>query len=90
LQNPAIVHYDPRMQCVIPGCQAWDATSYLAVRLRKQDTNAVFAPNSEACICDAHAVSGMKITVVAEATDTRNVEVTINGSTRVTPIIQDA
>jgi hypothetical protein len=77
------------MQCVIPGCQRTDATSYLALRLRKETTNAVFAPNIPAYICDTHAVSGMRITVTAEATDTGQADITINGVNRVTEIIQD-
>lgn len=79
------------MPCIIPGCPN-QADNNFSVRLRKPDTNAFWSPNTEAFMCDHHAMQGVKITVVIEPTRTGNVETIVSGSlpavpaTRITPI----
>ena len=53
--------------CVFPGCKN-PAFNNFGVRLRKPDTNAIFAPNTNVFFCDQHATHGVLITVVLEPT----------------------
>ena len=75
--------------CIVPGC-AVNATNNLGVRLRRADTSAIWAPNSEAYVCDAHATSGARVTLVYEGTESGQIEVRVYGAVRpqvrVTPI----
>jgi hypothetical protein len=75
--------------CIVPGCVT-DAKNNLSIRLRRPDTSAIWAPNTEAFVCDAHALSGALITLAYEATTTGRVEVRAHGVgdqyIRVTPI----
>lgn len=75
--------------CVVPGCHV-EAHNNLGVRLRRPDTSAIWAPNTEAFVCDAHAAAGARLTVLYEATDTHSVEVSVHGTgqkaRRMTPI----
>jgi hypothetical protein len=77
------------MQCIVPQCTR-DATNNLGIRLRRRDTSAIWAPNTEAHVCDHHAVSGARLNVFYEATATGEVEIHVHGSThevsRSTPI----
>jgi hypothetical protein len=66
--------------CIVPGCQR-DAPNNLGVRLRKPDTSAIWAPNANAYVCDAHARAGARVTVLYEATDSRRVELRVQGTT---------
>ncbi|CAK1746686.1 hypothetical protein EDB38_1069 [Vibrio crassostreae] len=50
------------MGCVIPGCGN-PATNNFSVRLRREDTSAIWAPNTNAYVCDEHAAQGFDITV---------------------------
>jgi hypothetical protein len=47
--------------------------------LRRPDTSAIWAPNTEGYVCDAHAESGAKIQVLYEATATDQIEVAVRG-----------
>ena len=47
------------MACIIAGCRN-PATNNFSVRLRREDTSAIWAPNTEAFICDEHAACGFK------------------------------
>ena len=81
------------MRCIITGCNN-DAEHNFSVRLRRPDTSAIWAPNTEAFLCDDHAVNGMKIKVIFEPTQTGNIETEISSSgggvvTRTTPIINN-
>jgi hypothetical protein len=60
--------------CIVPGCKR-NAVNYLGVRLRKPPRgDAVWSPNANAFVCDAHAKNGARITLVYEATNTGRVE----------------
>lgn len=61
------------MHCIISGCDN-HASNNFGVRLRREDTSAIWAPNSAAYICDEHAVQGLKITVVIEPTATGKIQ----------------
>jgi hypothetical protein len=79
------------MPCVIPGCQN-RADHNFGVRLRRPDTSAIWAPNTEAFLCDAHASQGLRITVIFEPNGTRSIETRVVGilppaADRITPII---
>jgi len=66
--------------CIVPGC-ALDAKNNLGVRLRRPNTSAIWAPNTEAFVCDQHAVSGARLRVLYEATSNGDVEVIVSGVT---------
>ena len=56
------------------------ATTALGIRLRRRNTNAVWAPNLSAYLCDLHAVSGCEVGVMYRATSTGRVVVhVVNG-----------
>ena len=65
--------------CVVPDCHV-EAHNNLGVRLRRPDTSAIWAPNTGAYVCDTHAVSGARLTVLYEATDAGKVEVAVHGT----------
>lgn len=79
------------MSCIIPGCTNL-APNNFGVRLRRPDTTAIWAPNTEAYICDAHAKQGLIVTVTLEPTNTGEIETNVIGqvppatANRVTPI----
>jgi hypothetical protein len=66
--------------CVVPGCPV-EARNNLGIRLRRPDTSAIWAPNTEAYVCDTHAESGARIVVFYEATDSDQVDVHVHGAT---------
>ena len=76
-------------ECVVPGC-AEEALNNLGVRLRRPNTSAIWAPNTEAYVCDRHAESGARLTLYYEATDSDQIDVRVHGAkppaTRITPI----
>jgi hypothetical protein len=65
--------------CIVPGCGR-NATNNLGVRLRKADTSAIWAPNANAYVCDRHARSGARITLIYEATDSGRIELNVQGA----------
>ncbi len=75
--------------CIVPGCVR-EAPNNLSVRLRRPDTSAIWAPNTEAYVCDVHAYSGAKLTVLYEPSELQEVEVGVHGvsaaDVRSTPI----
>ena len=76
-------------ECVVPNC-ARDAQNNLGVRLRRPDTSAIWAPNTEAFVCDYHAESGALVTVYYQEAESNQVDVRVHGTSppasRVTPI----
>lgn len=62
-------------QCLIPNCNN-NGVHNLAVRLRRPDTSAIWAPNSEAFLCDLHADNGYTIDVTLTPIQAR--EITTN------------
>ena len=78
--------------CIFPNCPN-PGNHNFSVRLRRPDTTAIWAPNTQAYVCDDHAAQGVRITVVLEPTQTANVEthiVATDGSIvdRTTPIVR--
>lgn len=77
------------MACIISGCPN-DAAHNLSVRLRRPDTSAIWAPNTEAFLCDDHAAGGLRVTVILEPTGTGEIETRVfsagNIVSRTTPI----
>jgi hypothetical protein len=60
--------------CIVPGCGR-NAVNNLGVRLRRPpQADAWWSPNANAYLCDEHARSGARITLVYEPTDTGRVE----------------
>ncbi|GAW47676.1 hypothetical protein Q8W15_16725 [Photobacterium damselae subsp. piscicida] len=55
------------MRCIFPGCHN-QATNNLSVRLRREDTSAIWAPNTNAYLCHDHASSGFDVYVVLRPT----------------------
>jgi hypothetical protein len=66
------------MKCIIAGCDN-DAENNFSVRLRRPDTSAIWAPNSAAYICEEHAFSGLKVTVILEDAGTGKIQTRIGG-----------
>jgi hypothetical protein len=73
------------VDCIITGCTN-PGRHNLGVRLRRTvataaggKTSAVWAPNTDAFFCDDHATSGVRITLLIEATNTGAVETTVYG-----------
>lgn len=67
------------MQCIINGCTN-NAEHNLGIRLRRPETTAIWAPNSNAYICDAHATAGLKIHILLEPTSDGHVETFVSSS----------
>lgn len=69
-------------QCLVTGCRQ-EGRNKLGVRCRvwhdghptKQKTDAVWAPDIEAYLCDTHAVSGARITLQYEANTSQAISV---------------
>jgi hypothetical protein len=60
--------------CIIPGCNR-DAVNNLGVRLRKPpQSDAWWSPNANVYVCNVHAKSGARITLLYEPTTTGKVE----------------
>jgi len=79
--------------CIVPGCPR-EARNKLGIRLRRPDTTAIWAPNTDAFVCDSHASTGAHVTVYYEPTETHSVEVVVHGAThgtrRTTGIVHEA
>lgn len=64
--------------CIVPRCNR-NAVNNLGVRLRKPpQADAWWSPNANAYVCDVHAESGARITVIYEATDTGRIETRVH------------
>ena len=79
------------MPCIIAGCTN-QADHNLSIRLRRPDTSAIWAPNTEAFLCDLHAAQGMVVTITLQPTNTGNIETQVSSSggnvvSRITPIV---
>lgn len=60
--------------CMIPSCNR-NAVNNLGVRLRKPpQADAWWSPNANAYVCNMHAKSGARITLIYEPTATGKVE----------------
>ena len=61
------------MPCIFEGCDRPGLHNF-AVRLRRPDTTAIWAPNTNALVCNYHAGRGMRITVHLESIEEHVVE----------------
>ena len=61
------------MQCIIQGCEN-EGVNNFGVRLRRQNASAIWAPNTEAYICDFHASRGLRVIVFLEPTEHSELE----------------
>jgi hypothetical protein len=82
------------MACIIAGCPN-NAENNFSVRLRRPDTTAIWAPNTDAYVCDEHAYQGLKIWVSLTPNNTGTIETAVTSETnpvysRQTPIKQPA
>lgn len=81
--------------CIIAGCKN-RARHNIGIRLRRPSTRAIWAPNTDAFMCDDHATQGIEIEIVLTPTDTGQVETNVSSGkghrvvSRVTPIIHHA
>ena len=71
--------------CIVPGCSR-SGVNDLGIRLRRRDRTAWWARETAAHVCDVHARSGARVTVLYEGTDTDTVEVRTHGITE--PIVR--
>jgi hypothetical protein len=65
-------------ECIVPGCGR-DGTNNLSIRCRRPDTSAIWAPNTDAFLCNAHATAGARLHLLYEATETGRVETHVHG-----------
>ena len=65
------------MKCIIQGCTNYAGNNF-GVRLRNPETNAIWAPNTDAMICDQHAVVGMEVQVHLKPTGDGCVTTVVN------------
>jgi hypothetical protein len=64
--------------CIVPGCNR-NAVNNLGVRLRKPpQADAWWSPNANAYLCNVHAKSGARITLVYEPTTTGKIETRVH------------
>lgn len=78
-------------KCIIAGCSN-PGIHNLGVRLRRPDTTAVWAPNTEGYLCDVHAKQGMMITIFLEPNQSGTIKTRIISGdplSRTTPINND-
>jgi hypothetical protein len=89
-------------KCIVPGC-AKEGRNRLGIRCRiahhgtppvpkKGRTSALWAPDAEAYLCDAHALGGAHMTILFEPDTSQEVTVKVIATTtvdeRTTPIKQ--
>ncbi len=65
------------MVCIIAGCRN-RARHNFGVRLRRPRIWAIWAPNTEAYLCDEHAVQGLRVEVTLIPTDTGVVDTEVS------------
>jgi hypothetical protein len=70
----------PHPDCIVPGCRRSGATN-LGVRLRNPDATAVWAFETTAHLCDKHARSGGRLSLVYEPTSSGRIEFSVQGAT---------
>ena len=84
------------MACIVSGCEEY-ADNNIGIRLRREvvDTTAIWAPNTNAMICDQHASQGFRIEITLIPTNTGNIETVVQSTDgqivrRTTPITHEA
>jgi hypothetical protein len=77
-------------QCLIPNCPN-NAENNISIRCRRPDTSAIWAPNTEAFLCDVHADQGYSIEVNFTPAPVRSITTNVSAGghveSRTTPII---
>lgn len=77
-------------QCIIQNC-ANEAPHNISIRCRRPDTTAIWAPNTQAFICDEHAEMGYTIDIVLRPNGTQSITTNVTSGhrveTRTTPIV---
>jgi hypothetical protein len=78
-----------KQPCIVPGCRA-EGRNKLGVRCRvwhdgpyphgKGKTAALWAPDSDAFLCDDHALGGATITVLYEADGSKQTSIRVIGA----------
>jgi hypothetical protein len=66
--------------CIVPGCVT-EGLNNIGIRLRRPDTSAIWAPNTEAFICEAHAKRGATLHLFYVPREDDVVEVHVHGAT---------
>jgi hypothetical protein len=64
---------EAKMPCIIEGCKK-RARHNIGIRCRRPNTRAIWAPNTEAFVCDDHATEGFEITIVLKPKTTGAIE----------------
>ena len=76
-------------ECLIPRCDE-EPTHVFSVRMRRKDSGADWAPNTEAYFCERHANDGARISVFYEPIPmgfvTVSVQAVTEAASRTTPI----
>jgi hypothetical protein len=62
--------------CLVPGCER-EPTHIFSLRMRRQDSGADWAPNTEAYFCTPCAIEGCRIEVMYEPVKTGEVDVQV-------------
>lgn len=70
------------MSCIIPGCGNV-ATNNVSVRLRRENTTAIWAPNTDAYICNEHAEHGFTVEVSLSIRQDRQLETVVSAGGQV-------
>ena len=70
------------MPCIFEDCGD-PGVHNLGVRLRRSDTTAIWAPNTNAMVCNYHAGRGMRIIVQLESIEERVVETRVHSVARI-------
>jgi hypothetical protein len=66
-------------KCSIPGCRK-GPTHVLSLRMRRRDSGADWAPNTEAYFCTDHATDGATLTILYEPNMSGHVRVDVVAS----------
>ena len=61
------------MPCIFAGCDQ-PGVHNVSIRLRRPDTTAIWAPNTNALVCAYRAGRGMRITIHLESIEERVIE----------------
>ena len=82
------------MKCIVSICGN-DAIHNIGIRLRRPDTSAIWAPDTNAFVCNDHAVQGLTIQIVLTPNESGEIETVVSSPggdpvIRTTPIIREA
>ena len=76
-------------ECIVLGCKN-RAANNISVRLRREDTTAIWAPNTEAFLCNEHAACGLQVDIKIYPNKSKSIETNVSAGgivkTRITKI----